>query len=363
VVDREKAFPVFSIDPSIATLYYETGFIKIILLGCMASINDVARLAGVSKATVSRVLNKTAPVHKQTEKRVNKAIRLLQYNPNLLAKGLKQKSGRLIGLLVPDINHPTYSLIVKHVESYARAAGFHLVLANTGNNPAEEARLIDNLLCRNVDGIIFLRVSNKSIAAERMAQSGVPFVLIDRAYEHSPFPFVMSDNYMAGVLAARFLISKGHHKIACVTGPSDISASIQRLAGFQDTLKQYDITLAPDHVLEGDFSFECGRRIARDILDTLPEISAIWAQNDPMAIGMMHAFLKNRIRIPGDISIMGMDDIELAALFVPGLTTVRQPFEKMCELAVQNLISSDSERFSQLLLMPELVKRDSVGTY
>ncbi len=327
----------------------------------MVHIGDIAKMSGVSKATVSRVLNKTVFVKKETRQKVLEAVEKAGYKPNLLAKGLRKKDGKVIGLLVPEIYHPTFSLIIKYVEQYAYQYGFNLLLGNTQSNADMEADILDDMLNRNANGVISLRVSQKSRIEEKLKNSSVPFILIDRASEESPFPFVIIDNYKAGVLAADYLIKANHRHIACITGPMNISVSEIRLRGFRERLAKEGIILSDSSVFAGDFTFDSGRDIAELLLKKKEAFTAVWAQNDPMAIGVMNRLLKENINIPNDMSIVGMDDIDLASLYIPSLTTIRQPFEKMCEMAVLQLIQPEKERLSRIMLMPELVERESVA--
>ena len=330
------------------------------LKNAMARIKDIAQIAGVSEATVSRVLNKTVPVNIETEQKVRDAIEKARYRPNMLAKGLRQQSGKLIGLIVPSIHHPTFSLITSHVEKYTRMSGLNLIIGNTGSDPETESQIINDMLDRKVNGIITLRVSNKSHATEVLENYDVPFVLLDRAQTDSPFSYVMTDNHAAGKMAAGYLYDKGHRDIVCVTGPMDVSVVNMRLAGFTEELNKKDCQLPPGNIYQCDFTFDSGRQIAEQIIQDHGEITAIWAQNDPMALGLMYQYMKLKYTIPRDISIMGMDDIELSSQYIPGLTTIRQPFEEMCRIAVSYISEPELRQQKQVLLTPALVERESV---
>ncbi len=327
----------------------------------MVRIGDIAKMAGVSTATVSRVLNKTVFVKEETRQKVMDAVNKSGYKPNLLAKGLRGKDGRMIGLLVPEIHHPTFSLIIKYVEQYAHKYRFNLLLGNTRSDPDLESDILDDMLSRNVNGVISLRVSKKSRIDTVLNSVNVPFVQIDRASEQSSAPFVITDNYQAGFLAADCFIKNGHRNIACITGPMDISVSEKRLKGFCDRLAKDGIKMPDSFVFAGDFTVDSGQKVGKNILEMKDSISAIWAQNDPMAIGVMNYLLRSKVSIPDEISVMGMDDIDLAAIYVPSLTTIRQPFEKMCDIAVRYIAQPEKERLSRMMLMPELVVRESVA--
>jgi len=326
----------------------------------MVRLADIAKMAGVSNATVSRVLNKTAVVDKITRQKVLTAIEKTGYKPNLLAKGLRRKDSRLIGLLVPEIHHPTFSLIIQHIERYAYQHDFNLLLGNTQSNAKKELSILNDMLSRNINGVISLRVSADSRLTESMKNSKVPFIQIDRATEQSDFPYVMTDNYRAGRMAADYLVRCGHQQIVCVTGPLETSVAENRLKGFQDRLHESGIELPPEWIIEGDFTLEFGKKTALEIGKLKDKITAIWAQNDPMAIGIMNGLVRSGFQLPTEMSVMGMDDIDLATLVVPSLTTIRQPFDKMCELAVSQLMQTGNDLQNRTMLMPELVERESV---
>ncbi len=327
----------------------------------MARIKDIARMAGVSEATVSRVLNKTARVSRETEKKVLSAVKKSKYRPNKMARGLRQKDGRLIGLLVPEIHHPTFSEIAAHVEHFARLQGLNLMLGGTGSNSDTESRIINDMVDRNANGIIALRVSNRSHAAEVLEKYSIPFILLDRAELDSSFPYVMTDNVTAGRMAARYLFDRGHRNIACLTGPREVTVAEMRLSGFKDELRILGGVLTDANIFEGDFSFEGGRKLAELLIRQSHPATVIWAQNDPMALGIVHQYMRAGQSVPGDISVMGMDDIAMAAQFIPGLTTISQPFREMCRLAVEFITDQEGGHNKQSILSPGLVERDSVG--
>jgi len=329
----------------------------------MATIHDIARLSGVSLATVSRVVNGTARVDPETERRVREAIRRVGYTPNTLARGLRQKDGRAVGLVVPEINHPAFSIIITHVERFSRQHGCNLLLGNTGSDPDTEAEILNDLLSRHVNGVIVLRVSNGGRTMTLLDDGDVPVSLIGGAAWDDPLPSVTTDNVRAGAMAADHIMQSGHTDILCLTGPNDTSVSLARLTGFTSRLEEGNIQLEENSVIEGDFSFQSGLAAGSRIYEMMKTriITAVWAQNDPMAVGVMKSLLHRGVRIPEDVSVMGMDDVDIASLFVPGLTTIRQPFERMSELAVSYLLDPDRNRNHSIVLEPELVVRESVA--
>ncbi|MGA2764461.1 MAG: LacI family DNA-binding transcriptional regulator [Spirochaetia bacterium] len=326
----------------------------------MASMKDVARLAKVSVSTVSRVMNNNIPVEEKTRLKVLKAIRKLEFKPNLLARGLRSKSGHVIGLAVPEILHPSFNAIIKYVEESVRGEGLQLILGNTHNDLEIEAEFIESLVRRHVDGIIFSRVSDQSRILHVLNNNHVPVVVLDRALDTEDIPTVVLDNYKAGVLAAEHLASLGHRQIVCISGSSNILISRERLGGFTDTLRLHGIELGKDRVHEGNFSYETGIEAVRNFLAEGIEMTAIWAQSDLIAFGAMAELERRGRAVPGDISLMGLDDIEFARISVPGLTTVKQPFQEMCKKAVELImLQMRKEKLpgKRVVLAPELVVR------
>lgn len=331
----------------------------------MSSMKDVAELAGVSVATVSRVINKNVPVDTETERKVLAAIKRLEYRPNLLARGLRNGSGSIIGLLIPELTHYTFTHIINYVENSAVHHGMNLIIGNTHNDPQREEAFIYNLIRREVDGIIFSRVSDESRVLSILKKSSVPFVVIDRAFDSEDTYRVVLNNYAAGLLAGSHLVSLGHKRIACITGPLNISLCRKRLKGFQEVLHHNGVELNKEYVFEGDLNFHSGVDAIRAWNNRLSDLTAIWAQNDLMAIGALQQLHKIGVNVPEDISVMGMDDIGLASMSTPALTTISQPLEKMCQAAVEMLLLQKDKVANiplERVLQPSLVIRESTMT-
>jgi DNA-binding LacI/PurR family transcriptional regulator len=328
----------------------------------LASIKDVARLASVSPSTVSRVLSGSSRVDAATRARVEKAIAATSYRPNLLARGLRSKSGNVLGLVVPEILHETFATFIKCTERFSKQYGFDLIVGNTGGQPEVEASFIDNLLRRHVDGIIFSRVSDRSRAIHTVEKWNVPAVILDRALDREDIPTVVLDNHRAGVLAAEHLLALGHRTFGLVTGPPDIALSRDRIKGFKAALRRAGVALDPANVFQGDFKFESGRAAARAFLDRGLPVTALWLQNDLMAVGAMNVLQRAGVRIPQDLSLVGMDNISLAEMTVPALTTVTQPFEEMCRRAVELVVEMhNGQAISEprVMVSPGLIARES----
>lgn len=270
------------------------------------------------------------------------------------------KSANLIGIVVPELQHETFTSFIKFTEQSVEAQGYNLVIGSTSSNVETEERFIVNLIRRNIDGIIFSRVSDNSQALKLIDRSNIPIVIIDRSLEREDIPSVVMNNYGAGVMAAEHLLSLGHRRFACITGPMDISINRDRIRGFRETIVQSGGTLEDKCVFEGNFKFESGGRGVDYLVDTRADFTAIWVQNDYMAIGAINRFVARGISVPGDVSVIGLDNIEHSWMIQPALTTIAQPFQEMCANAVDIIIKmSRKEQISatRIVLDPELVVR------
>jgi DNA-binding LacI/PurR family transcriptional regulator len=333
----------------------------------MPSIKDVAKLAGCSTSTVSRVLNNRDAVDPNTRQKVLDAVQELDYKPNLVAQGLRVRKGNLIGVVVPNSLTHSFNFLLYRIVECARQQGYSVIFGDTQNNPNNEEAFIDDLLRRHVDGIIFSRVSDESrILPKLLLKKNVPFVVIDRALENEKVPTVVLNNYQAGRLAAIHLVELGHRKIACVTGPLKIGLCRERLKGFQDVLQEHDIHLGSDWVFEGKFVFQSGIEAVEDLCRKHCDFSAIWVVNDVMAFGVLKELLRKGIRVPADVSLMGLDDMDFGEMISPTLTTIHYPFDQMAEKAVELIIrQSNGEDIADemIVLTPSLVIRESTGRY
>ncbi len=328
----------------------------------MKAMRDVAALAGVSETTVSRVINGSSIVSAVTRKRVERAIRSLRYKPNLVASGLRKKNSLLVGLVVPEAVHFTFATLIQHIHQDCTARGFDVLVGCHGNRPETEERFIEGLIRRHVDGIIFTRVSDESRSLRLLERSKVPMVVIDRAVANERIAHVVVDNRAAGALAARHFAEGGHRRIACITGREKIALCRERLRGFSETLDEYGIGLPAQSVFPGDFKFESGIEGARALLSGRNRASAIWAQNDLMAAGVLKFCAASGIAVPGELSVVGMDNSGLSRMITPALSTVSQPFEEMCTEAVGLLMAAihGTETYGERRMVePHLIVRES----
>ncbi|MFX3622930.1 MAG: LacI family DNA-binding transcriptional regulator [Ectobacillus sp.] len=297
----------------------------------MSTIKDVAKLAGVSVATVSRVLNKNGYVHEDTLKKVERAIELLNYKPSTVARSLYNKSSRLIGLVVPNILNPFFPEIARAVEDVAYKEGYTVVLCNSDEGLEKEKQYIDVLLRNNVDG--FIVATNPQNSANYMGLD-VPVIAIDRVF-NDHIPTVYADNYKGSKMAAELLLQKGCSHLAHIRGPRNISTANERYEGFLQAVTKTQISYV---VAESPFELVASEQVAARLLEEHPEIDGIVAGNDLIAVSAVKAALQKGIRIPDELQVIGFDGISFTEMMFPSITTVAQPIYEMGEKATKLLI-------------------------
>lgn len=305
----------------------------------MSNLKDVAALAGVSVSTVSRVLGKKSYVSGDTKKAVLSAAKKLNYQPNVLAKGLKSGATHMIALMIPDIQNPYLPLIVRGAEDAARANGYTTILCNTDENMQVEQDYIQALRASWIDGIIATSMREQSEHLRALREENFPLVLAARYYDDD-FDCVGIDNEAAAYQAIRFLYEKGNRRIAIALGDASLNIYRDRYAGYLRAVKELGLPLDPRYVLRE--TPEGASSIIEPVKQLCSEPSicpdAIFATNDTKALAVMRALFDCGKRIPEDVSVMGIDDIPVAALVHPSLTTVHQPLYEIGAAAVRKLL-------------------------
>jgi DNA-binding LacI/PurR family transcriptional regulator len=328
------------------------------------TIYDVARLAGVSTATVSRALNGTAQIAPATRTAIDAAVEQLGYRPNSIARSLVTKSTQTIALLLPDISNPFYAALVSGIQECALAHDHTMLLCTTAGDAEREEEYLQLLRAKQVDGAL---VDGLVLPSDRIAQfvrDGFPIVCLDRDIDSSAIPLVQVDNRLGGRLAADHLLELGHTRIAHVTGAPALHISDDRLAGYQDALREDGIEPHPSLVAPGTFTEEGGYLAAKALVRRHPHVTAIFAANDLSAVGVLNALAEAGRRVPEDVSVVGFDDLRLAGYTSPPLTTVRQPADGLARLATELLIAlTRGEDVQQMrhVLPPTLVVRASTA--
>jgi len=303
----------------------------------MTTLKKVAEYAGVSTSTVSRVIAGKPYVKEETRRRVLQAVQELSYSPNILAKSLKEGRTNTIALMIPSIQNQMFPIVTRGVEDTARKYGYTVILCNTDENIEVEKEYIRKLQDRWIDGFIVGSMLPASDHIRKLKADGFPVVLTSRYYG-DPIDAVIIDNHRAAYDAVSYLIKTGHEKIAIAVGRRQLSLYQQRLEGYLDALKDHGLPVDESLIMHETHGTNSFYGLTQKLLDNLiPD--AIFATSDPKAIVVIRAIKDRGLRIPEDISVIGIDDIEMSALIEPPLTTVSQPLYKIGALAAKKLIA------------------------
>jgi len=324
------------------------------------NIKDVAREAGVSIATVSRVFNKLGSVKKYNKDKVERAIKKLKFRPNLSAQRLASKrNNNAIGLVIPrysDIFHSFYALqILQGVGVAVERMKMDLLLHVTNGDTF--------LNISSVEGVIFSDIIGNEEQVDGVVEAGLPCVIMNYYTKDLPVSCVSIDNFKAGIDAVSYLIKLGHSRIATITGALKTQVAIDRLNGYLTALEKQRIEKKKDYIKYGDFGRESARILTKELISMKVPPTAIFAASDEMAVGAIQVCLENGVSVPGDMSVIGFDDNPLALNYSPmPLTTIRQPLHKMALVATQTLnqiIQKKARAHKRIILSTELVERSS----
>lgn len=334
----------------------------------MSTIVEVAKRADVSIATVSNVIRGTKRVSPETRKRVLAAIKELDYSPNAIARGLKVKQTRMLGILVPDITNPFFPEIIRGAEETAFERGYFLVTANTDEQIGRERQLLAALRSYRADGILLASAPGADISHIRRAvEAGVAMVFLDRPISGIKADSILLDNARGARECVRHLIQKGHRRIAIITGPMQLQNARERLSGYEDALRESDIPVDPRLVLEGDYRYESGYKLALQFIKESADVSAIFVSNGVMTMGVLNAFEELGVRCPEDMALATFDDLTLDHSYHTHLTSVVQPSYEMGARAATILMDRIEGRLTgepvTVRVVPTLVIRSSSGTF
>ena len=300
-------------------------------------MKDVAKLAGVSVATVSTTLSGRDYVSPELQARVREAIATLNYRPNVVASNLKKGTTALIGLIVPDITNPFYAELIADFQRFARADRLSVILGISDQDPAREIELIDHLSGQHAQALVIgtCGYRGESLDALRHAAGHLNLVLVDAIPDGINTDTVELDNFVAGELATQHILSFGHRDIAVITGPAGARSSDERLRGHRAALQAAGVQSDPARQLNGGFRIDEAYDAARALLASPRLPTAIFVCNNLMLIGVMRAISESGLRVPEDISVVNVDDFPWASAFQPAMTTVRQPTADMARAAYQ----------------------------
>lgn len=328
------------------------------------TIYDVARLAGVSTATVSRALNGTAQIAPATRTAIDQAVEQLGYRPNTIARSLVTKSTQTIAFLLPDITNPFYASLVSGIQQITLERDHTMLLCTTESDPEREEQYLNLLRSKQVDGALVDGLVLPPDRIARFVEDGFPIVCLDRDIDSPSVPLVQVDNRLGARMATEHLLSLGHTRIAHVAGAEGLRISEQRVAGYRDALTQAGVAWDPSLVVTGSFTEGGGYDATRALLESSAEPTAVFAANDLSAIGAINAIVESGWRVPMDVSVVGFDDLRLSAFTSPPLTTIHQPGEEIAKRATEilvDLIRGRSVHQLQYLIEPRLVVRSSTA--
>jgi LacI family transcriptional regulator len=308
------------------------------------TLHDVARKAKVSIKTASRVVNEEPNVADATRQRVQAAIKALGYRPNSLARSMRTNRSDTLGLIVPSIRNPFYPAIARGIEDVARAYGRTVIVTSADRDPARERQQIALLVGKRVDGIILGSPVVGPRALEPALAAGVPVVAMNPNVALPGAHVLRIGNRGAAIEMMDYLVSLGHQEIAYIDGPPSLVRSRERAEGYRAALERAGIAFRADLVEDGGFDYDLAYRAARKLLERQPRPTCIFGGNDLMAIGAIAAALDLGLTVPGDVSVAGFDDIDLASVFRPSLTTVHQPNYEMGRQAAEIILNPDERR-------------------
>ncbi|CAH8190846.1 substrate-binding domain-containing protein [Vibrio aestuarianus] len=321
----------------------------------MATMKDIARLAGVSTSTVSHVINKSRFVSEDIAERVNKAAQDLNYAPSALARSLKMNRTRTIGMLVTTSTNPFFGEVVKGVERSCYHKGYNLILCNTEGDNERMKASINTLLQKRVDGLLLMC---STLEGERIEvfdrYPDIPVVVMDWGPMLFASDKIQDNSLSGGYIATNYLIECGHKEIGCITGPFIRHQAQMRYEGYKRAVLEAGLEINPQWIVESDFECEGGYEAFNRMLEKGPLPSSIFVSNDMMAMGVLNAAHEKGIRIPEDVSIMGYDDIHIARFMSPALTTVHQPKYRLGKVAVETLL----KKLEKETLEPQVVQLD-----
>jgi LacI family transcriptional regulator len=325
------------------------------------TIKDVAKKANVSVATVSRVLNNLPGFSDKTKQKVLNVIKEIEYQPNAIARGLINKRTQTIGVMFPSVSSMLSSMILKGIEQAAHQHNFSVMVCNTaGIRTMEYLRVLGE---KQVDGIIFTSEFLKDEYHRVLQSMKIPVLLVLSGSHSNTVPYVIVDDKLAAYQATEYLIKKGHTKIAIISGTNeDLLAGVLRINGFLQALQDNGIQHNDQRHVIGDFTFKSGCDAMEILLQRAPDTTAVFATSDEMAAGVLTVAAKHGIRVPEQLSVIGFDNLKLAEMVTPPLTTVEQPLIKMGEYAAEKLITMiETGKMIDSSIMPHrIVERQSV---
>lgn len=331
------------------------------------SIKKIAKAAGVSTATVSRVLNGSDKVREQTAKKVRDVVEKMNYRLDHVARRMKVKSSDslVIGLIITDIENPFFSNVAKGVEDVAFKNKHVLMICNTNEDPEKEKFFLNSMLSEKVSGAIIVPTSGNGDFFGKLVEDGFPMVMVDRRPENINVDTVSINNELGGYLATKRLIQNGHTRIGIVCGIKGLSNTVERLGGYKKALNEANIDVSNELITYGDYIESGGREAMEGLLSLNQPPTAVFSTNNLMTLGCIKELYKRNVSIPDEMALIGFDDSSWAEALNPPLTTVKQPGYELGVNAAEILIkrlSNENVNRVDVVLNPELIVRESCGT-
>lgn len=330
----------------------------------MATIYQVSELAGVSLATVSRVMNNTSKVSPKTRAKVLSAMAELNYQPNSIAQSLASRSSNCVGVLVSELHGPIFGALVSSIEEELRQAGKFTIFAVGHSDEAKEIEGINFLISRNCDALILHVEAISEEYLHGLLDGATPFVLINREIEGLENNCISLNNEEGGYQATHHLLELGHREIAYIAGPLTWGDASDRLAGHKRALAEYGLDFTPNLMVEGNYMVPSGYKALQEIFKRGVDFSAVVCANDEMAVGAMEVLRERGLSVPGDISVVGFDNVRWAPFLSPKLTSVNYPIREMGAMAsrwTRKHVYDDNSVAIQTSFEPELVIRESTA--
>ncbi len=328
------------------------------------NINDIAKKAGLSITTVSRVLNGKAEqyrIGKKSQERIKEAAKELNYVPNQFAANLRTGRSKTVALIVPSLNNPFFAGIASKINAEVRKFGFITIIGDSDENQEIERMELQQLMSRNIEGLIIVPCGNQSEHIKQLHDQGLPVICIDRYFEDLDIPFVSTDNYNGAYTATKHLIEYGHSNIACIQGLQQSTPNRMRIKGFRDAMEQS--SLKNHSVVGDDFSVQNGYLETKLLMQRKQRPTAILTLSNTIAMGCMKAFKEENVKIPEDISLITFDDHPYLDYLSTPLSCVAQPVSDISKIAVKFLFSRLNNKeitTSQVLLKPKIKFKESV---
>jgi LacI family transcriptional regulator len=332
------------------------------------TIKDVARIAGVSIATVSHVINKTRFVSDETTARVNEAIKELGYYPNMLVSGLRKKKSYTIGLVLPSISNETFGMLAETIQKLLFNQGYNLIICNTSYDLEIEQDAFNTLLMKKADAIIAIPSTREEKKLQEIKSKGIPIVLVDRVISNFSVDMVRVDNIKGVQSAITHLIELGHRSIGYIDRKIDQSHSLEQKIGYKKALEEHGYTIDPGNIVRaGGFDYDSGVSAVKELIHKNPAITAIFAYYDITALGVLRGIRDLGYNVPGDFSVIGFDGMPVTNVSCPRLTTVSFPVNRIaravCDLLINRIErgSAQNEKSEDIVIVPKLIVRDSTA--